>query len=66
MRRNLEHSPPAIIIEIWQIVGGCRNGDTPFIKEDMKLWSNVARLRIQYEGNGAGEFVRETKVDGAS
>ena len=57
IRRVLEHSFPTVIVEIRQVVCGCKNGGKPIVEEDMKLWSNVAHLRIEDKGNGASVLV---------
>lgn len=65
-RRVSEHALPTIVVEVRKIVGGSGNGSEPVIEDDVKLWGNVPRLRIQDERNRTGVFVRESKVDGAS
>ena len=57
IRWVLEQLKPTIII--W-----CRNGGKP-VGEDMNLWNNVARMRIQDEGNWPCLLVGEPEVDSA-
>jgi hypothetical protein len=37
IRRVSEHSLPALVVEIWEVVGGRRDSGEPIIKDDTKL-----------------------------
>ena len=56
-RRVPKHSFPAVVVEVWKVVGGSGNGGKPIVEDDVKLWGNVPRLRIQDERDRAGVFV---------